>query len=135
MKKIFLLPIILFVGLYSCKKPDTGNDTSGTPLLNTAPLDIITQYTAQGGGNISSDGGLSVTAKGSCWSTNHNPTTADLKTTDGTGAGNYLSILTGLLPNTTYYVRAYAINSKGTAYGNELSFSTQQVSATTVTDI
>ena len=136
MKKTTFIVLAAIV-LFSCSKPDTGGNPPviTTPVLTTTAVSIITQYTAQAGGNVSSDGGDAVTARGTCWSTNHNPTTADSKTTDGTGTGNYSSILTGLVPNTAYYLRAYATNSKGTAYGNELSFATQPVSATTVTDI
>jgi hypothetical protein len=65
-------------------------------------------------------------ARGVCWSTSPNPTTADSYTIDGTGTGTFVSILSGLTPNTLYYVRAYATNSVGTAYGNEVSFTTLQ---------
>ncbi|OPZ41555.1 MAG: hypothetical protein BWY95_02583 [Bacteroidetes bacterium ADurb.BinA104] len=75
---------------------------------------------------MTSDGGSSVTARGVCWSTSQNPTTSNSKTTNGTGLGTYTSHITGLSPNTTYYVRAYAINSQGTAYGEQRNFITQQ---------
>ena len=77
-----------------------------------------------------SEGGLPVTARGICWGTSPNPTIADNKTIDGTGASIFSSSLTGLVANTYYYVRSYATNSLGTEYGNELSFYTG-----TVTDI
>jgi uncharacterized protein (TIGR02145 family) len=135
-KKVFLLPLTLLIGLLSCKKnPDTTSNTPAIPVLTTTASVVITQYSAQSGGTVSSDAGFTVTARGICWSTSHNPTTADSKTTDGAGTGNYSSIMTSLSPSTIYYVRAYAINSQGTAYGNELTFSTQDVSTTTVTDI
>ena len=137
MKKIFLLPVVLIIVLFSCSKPGPPVNPSvlALPVLSTTAASIITQTTTQAGGNVSSDAGFSVTNRGICWSTNRNPTTADVKTTDGAGAGSYSSIMTGLLPNTIYFFRAYATNSKGTAYGNELTFLTQQVSATTVIDI
>ena len=137
MKKIFLLPAILLIGMHSCKKAENPGTPPplAIPLLTSTAIGTITSFTAQAGGTISSDAGYPVTARGICWSTIPNPTTADSKTSDGTGTGNYSSILTGLVPATTYYVRAYAINSKGTAYGNEFSFLTLQVSTTTVTDI
>ena len=124
---------MLIGGLYSCSK--TGPDDIAIPVLTTMTITVITPYTAQSGGTISSDEGNAVTARGICWSINPGPSTADSITTDGAGTGNFSSMLTGLLPNTTYYVRAYATNSNGTAYGNELSFATQPVSETTVTDI
>ena len=92
--------------------------------LTTAEVTSITSNSAKSGGNITADGGGSITVKGICWSTSHNPTTADNKTSDGTGTGTFTSDLTGLTPNTLYYIRAYAINSAGTSYGNELSFTT-----------
>jgi len=73
---------------------------------------------------VTSDGGSSVTARGVCWSTSQNPTTSNSKTTNGTGLGTYTSNITGLSPNTTYYVRAYATNSQGTAYGEQRTFKT-----------
>jgi uncharacterized protein (TIGR02145 family) len=102
--------------------------------LTTAPVTSVTSVSAISGGNISSDGGTAVTARGVCWSTSTNPTIADPHTIDGTGTGNFTSSLTGLSANTTYYVRAYAANIAGTAYGNEISFTTiplAEVSLTT----
>jgi hypothetical protein len=98
---------------------------SSLPAITTNAVMGITQTTATSGGNITSDGGTTITARGVCWSTSANPTIADSKTTDGTGTGAFVSNLTGLALNTVYYVRAYATNTFGTSYGNGLSFSTQ----------
>ena len=98
--------------------------TLTTPTLTTTAITAITDNSAQSGGNITDNGGATVTARGVCWSTSQNPTTADSKTTDGSGTGSFTSSLTGLSSETTYYVRAYATNSVGTAYGNEVSFKT-----------
>ena len=84
----------------------------------------IANNTASSGGTITSQGSSAVTARGVCWSTSPSPTIANSKTTDGTGTGSFTSALTGLTANTTYYVRAYATNSSGTAYGNQLVFLT-----------
>ena len=73
------------------------------------------------------DGGATVTARGVCWSTSQNPTISDAHTTDGSGIGSYTSSIINLTPYTIYYVRAYAINSSGTAYGNIISFKTGTV--------
>jgi uncharacterized protein (TIGR02145 family) len=105
------------------------------PTISTTTVTSISQTSAISGGIITLDGGTSVTARGVCWSTSANPTIADNKTTDGTGMGTFASSLTGLTANTTYYVRAYATNSAGTAYGSDISFTTQQTTGTTVTDI
>ncbi|MCX6223788.1 MAG: hypothetical protein NTV01_03410, partial [Bacteroidia bacterium] len=99
-----------------------------SPMVSTAAVTNITVTNATGGGNVTSDGGATVTARGVCWSTSSNPTTANSKTTDGTGTGSFTSNLTGLTGNTTYYIRAYATNSVGTSYGNEVSFKTSPVS-------
>ncbi len=100
------------------------------PSLTTRELLNITNTTATGGGSITNDGGSSITAKGICWNTSPNPTTADSKTTDGTGTGTFTSFITGLSANVTYYVRAYAINSTGTGYGNQQTFTTSSTSNT-----
>jgi uncharacterized protein (TIGR02145 family) len=92
------------------------------PVLTTDTVTAITMTTASSGGHISSDGGYPVTERGVCWSMSPNPTTSDSKSSDGTGTGSFVSTITGLTENSTYYVRAYATNSNGTGYGNELSF-------------
>jgi hypothetical protein len=94
------------------------------PTLSTASITGITSSTATGGGNITSDGGAAVTARGVCWSTTPNPTAAGTKTLNGSGTGSFASPMSGLLPNTLYYIRAYAVNSIGTSYGSQLSFTT-----------
>ncbi len=106
----------------------SSNTQVSVPIVSTNTATSITATTATSGGNISFDGGGNITARGICFSTSQNPTT-DLgtKTNDGSGDGSFSSNLTGLSPNTIYYVRAYATNSAGTAYGNQLSFTTQPV--------
>ena len=97
---------------------------AGFASLTTTPVTGITATSAVSGGSISSDGGNAVTAYGVCWATTTNPTIANNKTTDGSGVGNFSSSITGLTTGTNYYVRAYATNSAGTSYGNQLSFMT-----------
>jgi len=92
------------------------------PTVTTISASSITENSAESGGNITDDGGATVTARGVCWSTSSNPTITDSYTSDGNGTGGFTSSITGLDQNTTYYVRAYATNSVGTAYGNEVSF-------------
>lgn len=99
------------------------------PILTTAAISAITQTGAVSGGEITSDGGASITARGVCWSTEQNPTVGDNKTEDGTGSGSFTSSITGLSPETTYYVRAYASNSAGTAYGNQEDFTTEPMTS------
>ena len=92
--------------------------------LTTSAVSSLTNISATSGGNITDDGGANITTRGVCYSINTNPTTADNITNDGNGTGSFTSNLSGLTASTTYYVRAYAINSAGTAYGNEVSFTT-----------
>jgi hypothetical protein len=95
------------------------------PTITTTSVVSTSQTTATGGGNITNDGGGAVTSRGVCWSTTANPTILlSTKTADGTGIGTFTSSITGLTANTTYYIRAYATNSAGTAYGAQVSFST-----------
>ena len=98
--------------------------TITTPSVTTTAINDIAQTSAIGGGNVTSDGGAEVTARGICWSTGTNPSISDAHTTDGSGTGAFTSNMTGLTANTTYYVRAYATNSKGTSYGSKISFTT-----------
>ncbi|GEC79239.1 serine hydrolase domain-containing protein [Flavobacterium aquatile] len=124
MKNYFTLLILSFFAL-GCSSNDDSDDSNATlATLTTSVVTSIETTTAISGGIISSDGLSNVSSRGICWSTTANPTIADSKTSDGTGTGTFTSNLTGLLPNTTYYVRAYATNSVGTAYGNQVSFST-----------
>ncbi len=100
------------------------------PVLTTTAISDVTNTTASSGGNITSDGGSAITARGVCWSTSTNPTIANSKTSDTNGSGLFTSSLIGLTSGTTYYLRAYATNSIATSYGNEVSFTPG-----TVTDI
>ncbi len=95
----------------------------------TAEVTDITYTTATGGGNVTSDGGALITQRGVCWNTTGSPTVTDSKTSDGTGTGTFVSKLTGLAANNTYFVRAYATNSIGTTYGPEISFASPTIVA------
>lgn len=101
-----------------------GCNKEKVPFLTTTDISNVTQTTANCSGNITSDGGAAITIRGVCWGTSENPTIKCCKTADGQGMGIFTSFIDGLIPSTTYFVRAYAINSKGVAYGNELSFKT-----------
>jgi len=105
------------------------------PTIVTVAVSEIAETTAKCGGNITSDGGATVTARGVCWSTNPAPTIANSKTTDGAGIGSFISSIAGLACNTPYYVRAYATNSVGTGYGEAISFTTNECITGTVADI
>jgi uncharacterized protein (TIGR02145 family) len=132
MKKVlnhFLLVCFLaaIAAFTSCKKSDI-------PTLTTTATSNVTTTSASTGGNITDDGGEEVTARGVCWGTTTNPLITGSKIADTKGGtGAFTSSLTGLAPNTKYYIRAYATNSEGTAYGNEVSFTTLSVTGAVLT--
>lgn len=106
-----------------------GSQASFTPLpdpptVTTAVVSSITDSSGEGGGDVTDDGGAAVTARGLCWSTSPDPTVADSTTSGGTGTGGFTATISGLDATTTYHVRAYATNSGGTAYGENVWFST-----------
>jgi len=94
------------------------------PTVTTGTVSGVTEATATCGGTVSANGYSAVISRGVCWATSPTPTVEDNHTSNGTGTGTFTSALTNLTPNTTYYVRAYAINSVGTAYGEVVSFTT-----------
>jgi uncharacterized protein (TIGR02145 family) len=99
---------------------------AGLATILTSEVADITDNTAVAGGNVESDGGAQVIERGIVWSTFHDPSLEnnDGKMNEGTGTGEFSVNVQGLYPETTYYVRAYATNSQGTAYGDEVEFTT-----------
>lgn len=126
MKRKLTTPVIIVIILslmtinYSCKK----SSSATLSVLTTSAVSAISDTSAVSGGNITDDGGASVTSRGVCWGTTTAPVATGSHTTDGTGKGTFTSTITGLTAGTHYFVRAYATNSAGTAYGNELTFTT-----------
>lgn len=115
-----------------------GNETTfttndGMPQVTTGTVSNITATTAVCSGNVTSDGGVTVTAKGFCWSTAQYPTITGSHSNDGSGTGSFNGSLTNLQIGTTYYVRAYATNSTGTSYGEQVSFTTGNGLPTVIT--
>ncbi len=103
----------------------TGSGTTqGPPTVSTLAATNITSTTAESGGEVILENGASVTARGVCWSISANPTLSDNHTTDGNGVGTFVSNLSNLSASTHYYIRAYATNTYGTAYGNQEEFVT-----------
>ena len=109
--------------------------TIAIPTIATTAVSAITSSTATSGGEITKDGGAAITAKGVCWTTTSNPTTANGKTVDGYGPGSFTSQVTSLASGTTYYLRAYATNSAGTGYGAQFTVLLQRLVTETFTDI
>jgi len=132
MKKITLF--LVFIALISCNKDDDStpadnNNNNGTnptnPELTTTAVSDITSSGAKSGGVITSDGGLTISERGVCWGTLQNPTVNNNSfTSDGNGIGTFESNITGLQPNTQYYVRAFVKNSSGVYYGDNQTFTT-----------
>jgi hypothetical protein len=104
------------------------------PTVITAPVSSIQATLADCGGEVTASGGLAVTARGVCWHTSFAPTLSNSHTVDGSGLGSFTSYLTGLTPETIYYVRAYATNNIGTAYGDTISFITLVMPTITITN-
>jgi hypothetical protein len=128
MKNTILFPLVLITLLQiSCEPEKPDPPSFGIPELTTLEVYNITTVSANSGGIISNDGGLSITARGVCWNKTGNPTIADNKTSDGIGTGNYTSSLSSLTINTTYYVRAYATNNMGTGYGNQKTCKSESI--------
>jgi len=110
------------------------NNSDSLPIISTNSISNLTSNSVYSGGNISSDGGAQVLSRGVVWSTEPYPTISlNTKTTDGVGTGMFTSSITELDPSITYYLRAYASNSVGTAYGNQLSFTTTPITVTSHT--
>ena len=94
------------------------------PTVTTTAISAITNTSAKSGGEVTNNGNANVTSWGVCWSTSPNPTLGNSFLQNNASSWGFISVISGLTPTTTYYVRAYATNSAGTAYGNELSFTT-----------
>ena len=129
--KTLVILCMAMVLCVSCKKDDgklngggTGGGTQTVATVTTNDVTDITQTTAVCGGEVKSENGWAVTERGVCWSTEPNPTPSDNCTVDGDGVGKFTSEITGLEPDTKYYVRAYAKNAAGTSFGAENSFTT-----------
>lgn len=127
MKSSFL-SILSFLFLIGCSDSETApelpEEELSLPTITTVVVSDITEVSAISGGNITDDGGDTITARGIVWGTSTGPTVSGNKIASGGGTGEFSSSLEGLDGNTTYYLRAYATNSAGTAYGNELKFNT-----------
>ncbi len=104
-----------------CIKDDNGI----TPFtVSTVAISNITETTATSGGSVTAQSNADVVERGVCWSTSPNPTLEDSHTSDNMGTGSFTSVLTGLIPATSYYVRAYASDTLGTIFGNKVEFTT-----------
>lgn len=131
MKRILLSFVVISISFFLITNCDKKKESVVVPAIVTEPIEEVSYTSAISGGNITFNGGGEITSAGLCWGTSPNPTIYDNKVSNDNYNTNYTSNLSGLKANTTYYIRAYATNSAGTAYGNELSFKTKG----TATDI
>jgi uncharacterized protein (TIGR02145 family) len=134
MKRLLTVSVLFAMMVFSCKK-----DKKSLATITTTATSNLTATSVSSGGTITDDGESAITKRGIAWATHAGPTVGDSITNDGSGSGSFTTNLAGLNSNTTYYIRAYAINASGTAYGNELTFKTSQgvptISTTSITDI
>jgi len=118
---------LLFVFAIGCKDKEPAGPTITVPVLTTDTIFETTNESAIAGGKITANGGADVTERGICWGTNQNPTINGNAIKSGLGIGNFSVTIAGLANNTKYYVRAYATNSAGTGYGNQMTFTTGEI--------
>ena len=114
--------IMVIILNHSCKKKNT---IILSPAIATSPVTEILYATATSGGTVTDDGGDPNVLRGVCWGTSSVPTIDNSGTADGSGEGDFVSSISGLKFGTSYFLRAYAINSAGTSYGSELKFKTK----------
>jgi uncharacterized protein (TIGR02145 family) len=119
MKRIITTVVVITTLILACKK-----EKKSVPALTTTSTTNVTATSITSGGNVTDDGGSAITKRGIVWADHAGPTVGDSITTDGAGSGSFTSTISKLQANSTYYIRAYAINASGTAYGNELSVKT-----------
>ncbi|WP_081968506.1 Ig-like domain-containing protein [Porphyromonas cangingivalis] len=117
MKKILFLLLTLFLSLTGCKKDQ--KEPAKTPMVSTGVVSVVTATSFDCEGNVSSDGGSIITDRGVCYATTSAPTISDNKVSGGQGTGSFKVSINNLQQGKGYYVRAYATNSAGTAYGEE----------------
>lgn len=117
MKRTFTLLLIIGVALFvACKQRPVLNVL---PIVTTGEIVSISSSVAVCVGTVTDDGGGNILARGVCWGTSKNPTIDDWHTSEGTGVGTFTSYLTNLNASDVYYIRAYATNEAGTAYGEQ----------------
>ena len=128
----FSICLLAFAGALTILMPGCKKKNS-EPVLVTFPVLYISQQSVSCEGAVIDDGGADVTERGICWGLSQNPTTSNNKNTCGSGTGSFSCTINGLLVNTQYYLRSYAINSAGIGYGPQITFRTWN--AEVVTDI
>jgi uncharacterized protein (TIGR02145 family) len=116
--------LFILCQIYACNIDKTKDEINSLSVI-TSPIIEYNDTSAICGGEVLSDGSNSIIEKGICWSRTVNPTFENLHITSGPGSGKFSRTITVLDPNTQYYIRAYAINSKDTIYGNIVYLTTK----------
>ena len=124
LKCLWLLFLLVFIG---CTGESSDDVDENLPVIATVEVTLITDYSAQTGGEIISEGTSPVTGKGVCWSTNQNPTIDDKYVVADGGDTRFTSELINLEPETQYFVRSYATNATGISYGDAVEFVTEEL--------
>lgn len=127
MKKLKGLCLLFFIALIGCTGDNPDDVDENLPVVATSEVTLITDQSAQTGGEIISEGTSPVTGKGVCWSTNEDPTIDDDFVVASGSDVRFVSELKNLDPKTTYFVRSYATNSTGISYGNAVEFMTEEL--------
>jgi len=130
--KCFCVALFFFL-VSGCKKEDDPQPTKALAEVSTSPVESVTFNSARAGGNVLNDGNAEIISRGICYDINPNPDKYDFTVSSGNGTGSFSVDLSNLQPNTQYFIRAYATNSVGITYGNEVSFTTQIDSSTIIT--
>ncbi len=131
MKKLKVLSLLIVSVIIGCTSDNSDNKNDevdeSLPVITTKSVSLITDNSAQSGGEITKEGTSQVISKGICWSINQNPTIDDENATATGSSNSFVSVLNNLKPETTYFTRSYATNTTGIAYGNQVKFVTDVV--------
>lgn len=126
-----VLSVYLLLNFMACSE----DEAKKVATVVTGEISSLSKNSATLAGEVTSDGFASVTDRGVVWSTEAEPTTTDNKKSEGTGEGEFSAEITGLTPNTLYHARAFAVNSVGTSYGEEITFTTNDLAQVTTGSI
>lgn len=126
MKKFLFLLLTIFLSFTACKKKDQG-EPAKVPEVSTGSISAVTTTSFDCEGNVSADGGAAITDRGVCYAMGSAPTISGNKVSGGSGIGSFKVSIGNLRPGKLYYVRAYATNSVGTAYGEEKTVTLKKV--------
>ena len=132
---VAIIAVFLEIVISGCETPSEKISLQTLPIVATLETTGISGTSAISGGRVYSSGSVSLSARGVCWNSDGKPTIDNSKTSDGTGTSTFTSIITGLEEGKVYYVKAYAINSVGIAYGGQEMFTTNTIPTVTTSEV